>query len=211
MLRHFSLVMKTMTYTSDKRRGFAKQENVKINLSMNKELLLILISCSSRALFLSRSFTTISGQQSKVSNSNQLIPGVRLLLPRAFDSRDQCFLAVDQPAERNQKYKKETCLFHKAKVRRIPAEFNVWSMGSSFQPSLGNFKGGAFVPQSFIEGLNVLLLVVDLLHGLAEVRLELVVSIVGLGDSLLERHVRVVPVAPHLVRCLQVQIDLQTM
>ena len=48
----------------------------------------------------------------------------------------------------------------------------------------------------------MLLLVVDLLHGLAEVRLELVVSIVGLGDSLLERHVRVVPVAPHLVRTL---------
>ena len=75
-------------------------------------------------------------------------------------------------------------------------------MGSSLQSSLGNLERGALVPQGLLQGLDVLLLVIDLLHGLAEVRLELVVSIVGLGDSLLERHVRVVPVAPHLVRTL---------
>ena len=91
-------------------------------------------------------------------------------------------------------------------MRRIPAEFNVWSMGSSFQPSLGNFKGGAFVPQSFFEGLNVLLLVVDLLHGLGQMGLELVVGVSGLLYPLLERHVGVVPVAPHLISALSDQI-----
>ena len=48
----------------------------------------------------------------------------------------------------------------------------------------------------------MLLLVIDLLHGLAEVGLELVVGVVGLCDPLLEGHVGVVPVAPHLVGAL---------
>ena len=87
-------------------------------------------------------------------------------------------------------------------MRRIPTEFNIWTVSSSLETSLGDLEWRAFVPQGLLQGLDVLLLVVDLLHGLAEVRLELVVSIVGLGDSLLERHVRVVPVAPHLVRTL---------
>ena len=96
-----------------------------------------------------------------------------------------------------------TCLLHKTKVRRVPAEFNIGAMCSSLQSSLGDLKRGALVSQGLLEGLDVLLLVIDLLHGFAEVRLELVVSIVGLCDSLLERHVRVVPVAPHLVRALR--------
>ena len=77
-------------------------------------------------------------------------------------------------------------------------------MGSSLQSSLGNLERGALVPQGLLQGLNMLLLVIDLLHGLAEVGLQLVVSVVRLCDSLLERHVRVVPVAPHLVRRLHI-------
>ena len=75
-------------------------------------------------------------------------------------------------------------------------------MGSSLQSSLGNLERGALVPQGLLQGLDVFLLVIDLLHGLAQVGLELVVRVVGLRDPLLERHVRVVPVAPHLVRAL---------
>ena len=67
---------------------------------------------------------------------------------------------------------------------------------------MGDLEWRAFVPQGLLQGLDVLLLVVDLLHGLAQVGLELVVRVVGLRDPLLERHVRVVPVAPHLVRAL---------
>ena len=40
----------------------------------------------------------------------------------------------------------------------------------------------------------MLLLVVDLLHGLAQVGLELVVGVSRLRDALLEGHVSVVPV-----------------
>ena len=50
------------------------------------------------------------------------------------------------------------------------------------------------------------LLVVDLLHGLAQVRLQLVVGVVLLGDPLLEGHVGGVPVAPHLVGRLGDQV-----
>ena len=71
-----------------------------------------------------------------------------------------------------------TCLLHKTKVRRVPTKFNIRPMGSSLQSSLGNLKRGALVPQGLLQGLDVLLLVVDLLHGLAQVRLEFVVSIV---------------------------------
>ena len=73
-----------------------------------------------------------------------------------------------------------------------------------------NLKGRSFVPDGLLQGLDVLLLVVDLLHGLAQVGLELVVRVVGLRDPLLERHVRVVPVAPHLVRGLQHQLQRQS-
>ena len=51
-------------------------------------------------------------------------------------------------------------------------------MGSSLQSSLGNLERGALVPQGLLQGLDVLLLVIDLLHGLAEVRLQFVVSVV---------------------------------
>ena len=50
------------------------------------------------------------------------------------------------------------------------------------------------------------LLVVDLLHGLAQVRLQLVVRVVLLGDPLLEGHAGVVPVAPHLIGRLGDQV-----
>ena len=83
-------------------------------------------------------------------------------------------------------------------------------MGSSLQSSLGNLERGALVPQGLLQGLDVFLLVIDLLHGLAQVGLELVVRVVGLRDPLLERHVRVVPVAPHLVRGLQHQLKCQS-
>ena len=96
-----------------------------------------------------------------------------------------------------------TYLLHKTKMRRIPTEFDIWTVGSSLETSLGDLEWRTFVPQGLLQGLDVLLLVVDLLHGLAQVGLELVVSVVGLRDPLLERHVRVVPVAPHLVRALR--------
>ena len=88
-------------------------------------------------------------------------------------------------------------------MRRISTEFDIWTVSSSLETSLGDLEWRAFVPQGLLQGLNMLLLVVDLLHGLAQVGLELVVSVVGLRDPLLERHVRVVPVAPHLVRALR--------
>ena len=94
-------------------------------------------------------------------------------------------------------------LLHKSKMRRIPTELDIWTVSSSLETSLGDLEWRAFVPQGLLQGLDVLLLVVDLLHGLAQVGLELVVSVVGLRDPLLERHVRVVPVAPHLVRALR--------
>ena len=95
-------------------------------------------------------------------------------------------------------------------MRRIPTEFDIWTVSSSLETSLGDLEWRAFVPQGLLQGLNVLLLVVDLLHGLAQVGLELVVRVVGLRDPLLERHVRVVPVAPHLVRGLQHQLKCQS-
>ena len=98
-----------------------------------------------------------------------------------------------------------TYLLHKSKMRRISTEFDIWTVSSSLETSLGDLEWRAFVPQGLLQGLDVLLLVVDLLHGLAQVGLQLVVSVVGLRDPLLERHVRVVPVAPHLVRGLQHQ------
>ena len=52
----------------------------------------------------------------------------------------------------------------------------------------------------------MLLLVVDLLHSLGEVGLQLVVGVRGLLDPLLEGHVGVVPVTPHLVSALSDQI-----
>lgn len=45
----------------------------------------------------------------------------------------------------------------------------------------------------------MLLLVVDLLHRLGQVRLELVVGVLGLRDSLLQSRVGVGPRAPHVV------------
>ena len=69
-----------------------------------------------------------------------------------------------------------------------------------------NLERVALHPDGLLQGLNVLLLVVDLLHGLGQVRLELVVGVSGLLYPLLERHVGVVPVAPHLIGALSDQI-----
>ena len=112
-------------------------------------------------------------------------------------------------------------------MRRISAKLNIWTVSSGLQSGLGhliqqkmsyqhldcilyNLQWRSLIPDGLLQGLNVLLLVVDLLHGLAQVGLELVVSVVGLRDPLLERHVRVVPVAPHLVRGLQHQLKCQS-
>ena len=64
----------------------------------------------------------------------------------------------------------------------------------------------ALVSYCLLECLNVFLLIVDLLHSLAEVGLKLVMGVIGLCDPLLEGHVSVVPVAPHLVGALGDQI-----
>ena len=69
-----------------------------------------------------------------------------------------------------------------------------------------NLERVALHPDGLLQGLNVLLLVVDLLHGLGQVGLELVVGVSGLLYPLLERHVGVVPVAPHLISALSDQI-----
>ena len=71
---------------------------------------------------------------------------------------------------------------------------------------LYNLQWRSLIPDGLLQGLDVLLLVVDLLHGLGEVGLELVVGVGGLLDPLLEGHVGVVPVAPHLVSALSDQI-----
>ena len=52
----------------------------------------------------------------------------------------------------------------------------------------------------------MLLLVVDLLHRLGQMGLQLVVRVRRLRDALLERRVRVGPRAPHVVGALRHQI-----
>ena len=52
----------------------------------------------------------------------------------------------------------------------------------------------------------MLLLVIYLLHGLGHVGLQLVVRVIRFRDSLLEGHVGVVPVTPHLICTLRDQI-----
>ena len=69
-----------------------------------------------------------------------------------------------------------------------------------------NLERVALHPDGLLQSLHVLLLIVDLLHGLGEVGLELVVGVRGLLDPLLEGHVGVVPVTPHLVSALSDQI-----
>jgi hypothetical protein len=63
-----------------------------------------------------------------------------------------------------------------------------------------------FVLDGFLESLDVLFLVVNLLHRLGQVTLEFGVGIRGLCDPLLERRVAVGPTAPHLIRTLSDQI-----
>ena len=84
-------------------------------------------------------------------------------------------------------------------VRGVPAELHVRSVAPGLQPGLGHLQRSLLVSQTFPQSLDVFLLVVDLLHRLGEVRLELVVSVCCLLDSLLEVDVCVVPVTPHLV------------
>ena len=89
---------------------------------------------------------------------------------------------------------------------RVPAELHVRAVAPSLQPSLRHLQRVALGPDRLLQTLDVLLLVVYLLHGLAEVGLQLVVGVRALRDPLLEGHVGVVPVAPHLVSALSDQI-----
>ena len=91
-------------------------------------------------------------------------------------------------------------------VRWVSAQFHIWSVRAGLQPGLSNLQRVALGSDGLLQCLNMFLLVIDLLHGLGEVRLELVVSISGLSDPLLECHVGVVPVAPHLIGALSDQI-----
>ena len=97
-------------------------------------------------------------------------------------------------------------LLNESVVRRISAQFYIWSVRPRLQPGLGHLQWSLLGSDRCLDGLNVLLLVVDLLHGLAEVGLQLVVGVGGLGDPLLEGHVGVVPVGPHLISALSDQI-----
>ena len=91
-------------------------------------------------------------------------------------------------------------------VGRVPAQLHVRAVAPGLQPSLRHLQRVALGPDGLLQTLDVLLLVVYLLHGLAEVGLQLVVGVGGLGDPLLEGHVGVVPVGPHLIRALSDQI-----
>ena len=54
-------------------------------------------------------------------------------------------------------------------------------------------------------------LIIDLLHGLGKMGLELVVSVSGLVDALLQCRVRIVPRRPHVVGALRHQVvDVRT-
>ena len=89
---------------------------------------------------------------------------------------------------------------------RIPTEFDIWTVSSSLETSLGDLEWRAFVPEGLLQGLDVLLLVVDLLHGLAQVGLELVVRVGALAHTLLKGSVGRIPRAPHVVGALRHQI-----
>ena len=71
-------------------------------------------------------------------------------------------------------------LLDQAMVRRVPAELHVRSVASGLQSGLSHLERSLLVPQTFPQSLDVFLLVVDLLHRLGEVRLQLVVSVGGL-------------------------------
>ena len=62
-------------------------------------------------------------------------------------------------------------------VWRISAELHVRPVTSGLQSGLGHLQRSLLVPQTFLQGLDVLLLVVDLLHRLGEVGLEFVVGV----------------------------------
>ena len=79
-------------------------------------------------------------------------------------------------------------------------------MSSSRKPCLRYLQGVPLCPDCLLQTLDVFLLVIDLLHGLAQVGLELVVGVGRLRDALLEGHVSVVPVRPHLIGALGDQI-----
>ena len=93
---------------------------------------------------------------------------------------------------------KQFYLLDKSVIWRISAQLHVRSVSPGLKPWLSNLqqfmiqqwntKYGSsfnlewrlFVPEGLPEALDVLLLVVDLLHGLAQVGLELVVRVCGL-------------------------------
>ena len=97
-------------------------------------------------------------------------------------------------------------LLHQPMVRGVSAQLHVRTVAASLQPGLGHLQRVPLHPDGLLQSLHMLLLVVDLLHGLGEVGLELVVGVRGLLDPLLEGHVGVVPVTPHLVSALSDQI-----
>ena len=97
-------------------------------------------------------------------------------------------------------------LLDKSVMRGISAQFHIRSVGSGLESGLRHLQGVPLGPDGLLQALDVLLLVVDLLHGLAQVGLELVVGVSRLGDALLEGHVGVVPVRPHLIGALGDQI-----
>ena len=68
-------------------------------------------------------------------------------------------------------------LLDQTMVRGVPAELHVRSVTSGLQPGLSHLQRSLLVPQPFLESLDVFLLVVDLLHRLGEVRLQLVVGV----------------------------------
>ena len=103
-------------------------------------------------------------------------------------------------------FKINTYLLNKSVMWGIPAEFNIGPVAPGLKPGLRHLKRIPLGPNGLLEALYVLFLVIDLLHGLAQVGLELVVSVGGLGDALLEGHVGVVPVRPHLIGALCNQV-----
>ena len=68
-------------------------------------------------------------------------------------------------------------LLDQTMVWRVSAELHVRSVTSGLQPGLSHLQRSLLVPQTFLQSLDVFLLVVDLLHRLGEVRLQLVVGV----------------------------------
>ena len=71
-------------------------------------------------------------------------------------------------------------LLDKSVMWGISTQFHIRSVSSGLKSGLRHLQGISLGPDCLLQTLDVLLLVVNLLHGLAQVGLELVVGVSGL-------------------------------